>query len=767
LTDDLRGSLIGARIARPDAEAKLTGSCRFLSDMRFGDLLHARQVPSPAPHARLLGLDCRAAREAPGVRALITAAEVPGENRVGVIYDDQPLFAEEKVRYVGEAMAVVAAESEEEATAAAALVEARLEALPALLSLDDVEANPEHPIHSGGPIAVHHRVSKGNVARGFAEAAQVVDATFRTGSQEHYYLEPLGCVALPGDRGGVTLLASCQCPFYIQKAVARTAGLPLGEVRVVQTPTGGAFGGKEDVPSEICARAALLALATGRPVRLLLERREDIAYSSKRHPYTIRGRLAARADGRFTAIEIHQDAEAGAYATLSPPVLYRSAMQAAGPYEIPHVKVEARAWYTNQAPSGAFRGFGSPQATFAHERLVDLMASELGTDPVELRRINLLREGGTTGTGHRLDASVGALETLERCAAAVPAEEATAKSSPALREDPGRWLLGTGYGSMIYGNCLGKAGWHMDGAGATLQLHRDGSLSCAVGLTEIGQGAEVVVTQFAADALGALPEQVTLLPVDTAFVPDSGPTVASRNVVMSGNAILDAAKQLRSRLSPLAAELLGCAEGEAPLFEAGRVHSGERELSLAELAEEAFQRNVNLAAEGWWHAPPLDFDLRKGRGEAYFAYSFATQAARVAVDRLTGQVKVLGVWAAHDVGRAVNPAGIEGQVEGGVAQGVGWAIGERVACEGGRILSDNLSTYALPTALEVPEVETIIVESPHPDGPHGAKSLGEPCIIPTAAAVANAIGQAIGSPVDSIPVDPEEILLRLEEVGLG
>jgi len=738
LNKKVNPELVGTSLPREDAAAKLKGLTRFLPDLRLDGMLHARQLGSPAAHARILRLDLEAARALPGVAAVIGPEDIPGQNRVGVILDDQPLLAEGKVRYRGEPMALVAARTPEAAEAARAAIAFELEELPPVFDLDHLEAAPDAPIHESGPIAVHQKVRKGSVERGFAEAEAVVEVELFTGAQEHYYLEPQGCIAVPEGDGSLTLYGSLQCPFYVQRDVARVTGLAQSRVRVIQTPTGGAFGGKEDLPSEFCSRAAVLALATGRPVRLLLDREEDFTGTSKRHPFRIRGRLGATRDGRFTAMEIWQDADAGAYATLSPPVIYRACIQGAGPYRIPNVKVETRAWYTNQVPNGAFRGFGSPQACFGHERLVDAMAAELKMDPVELRRLNAIEVGDETVTGHRLDESVGLLETLSRAAAA---------AGPVVEEaafEPGRWLFGTGHALMHYGNCLGKAGWHMDGAGAYLQLHADGSASCATGLTEFGQGARTVVLQMAADALGLRPEDVRLMPVDTALVPDSGPTVASRNVVMSGNAILDAARKLNERLAPLREEL-------------GAV-------GMRELAGEAFRRNLNLAAEGWWHVPDLDFDMSKGRGEAYFAYSFATQSARVAVDRLTGNVRVLRVWAAHDVGKAVNPAGVQAQVEGGVAQGIGWALTEHYAREGGEILARNLSTYHLPTSIEIPEIETIIVEEPHSQGPFGAKSLGEPVIIPTAAAIAAAVSEAVGAAVTEIPIRPEQVL---ELIGKG
>lgn len=763
MTDPRSGGGPGPSLERVDGPAKLSGRCRYLPDLSVPGMLHACQVTSPHPHARIVGIDAGAARALPGVRAVLTAADVPGENRIGAVVDDgQPLLAEGEARYAGECLAVVAAETEARAREAAGLVAARLEPLPALLDLEAAVAESGTAVNERGPVAAEARVAKGDAAGALAGADVVVEGIFRTAPQEHFYLEPQGALARPEADGGVTVLGSLQCPFYVQTAVARVLGLPLSKVRVIQTPTGGAFGGKEDLPNEICGRAALLALATGRAVRLVLERREDLASTSKRHPFVIRGRLGATRDGRLLALEARQDAEAGAWASLSAPVMFRAAVQGAGPYEIPHVSVETRAWYTHHPPNGAFRGFGGPQAAFAHERLVDMMADALGMDPVELRRRNLLRPGGTTATGHRVAEGVGALETLERCAAAARAGE---DAAPPM-EDAARWLTATGYASVIYGNCLGKAGWHLDGAGAYLQVHRDGSVSCAVGLIEMGQGSETVITQFVAEALGIPPGRVRLLPVDTALVPDSGPTVASRNVVMSGNAIRDAGRQLRERLAALAAETLG---GEAAdvRFAGGRVAGPRGEMAFDELAGEAWRRNLNLAAEGWWHVPPLDFDAAAGLGEAYFAYSFATQAARVAVDRLTGQVRVLEVWAAHDVGRAVNRAGIEAQVEGGVAQGLGLAVTERLVREGGRTLTDNLSTYTIPTSVEAPEVETLVVEAPHPLGPGGAKSLGEPALIPTAAAIANAVSRAVRAPVDTLPVDPERVLALIERGSHG
>lgn len=751
---------IGVSLPRVDGRDKARGATRFVGDRVFARMLHAYPVFSPVSHGTLKGADTSAAEREPGFVAAFFAADVPGENRVGVIFDDQPLFADRRVRYVGDAVGVAVAETEQAAWRAAKAVELEIEPLPAV---HDIGAciRGEAPLLHEDRAACRHRVDLGDAPAELARAPRVVEGTLRTPWQEHFYLEPQGCIAEPGDDGGMTIHGSIQCVFYVQKAVARALGLPLARVRVVQTPIGGAFGGKEDIPSEVCARAAVAAWALKRPVRMLYRRRDDIQATSKRHPAEMHYRVGVDDEGRLLAAEVRIDLNAGAYATLSSVVSYRAAMQALGPYRVPHVKVRSTAWYTNTPPNGAFRGFGSPQATFGHERMMDRIARELNLDPVEFRLRNVLREGSRTSTGQRLVQSVGAEAVIRR-----GAEDAGWDRTPRASGD-GRYRYGIGIAACHYGNCLGAAGWAMDGAAAKIQIRRDGSVTAAYGLVDMGQGANTVVAQMTAEALGLDPARVTVLPTDTLNVPDSGPSVASRNVVMTGNAIRDAAGRLVGVMRRAAAAALGVEADQVVIARDGaQGPGGGRTLPFEEVAELMFLHNLPMDALGWWHVPELEYDADTGVGEAYFTYSYAAHVAKVRVDTVTGRVRVETVWAAHDVGRAIHPAGLEGQVEGGVAQGVGWALYENFRLDDGRVMTGNLSTYLVPTAMDVPEVHSRFVEEPDDRGPWGAKGIGEPAIIPTGAAVANALSHALGVEVDEIPVTPERVLGWLDEAAI-
>jgi CO/xanthine dehydrogenase Mo-binding subunit len=566
----------------------------------------------------------------------------------------------------------------------------------------------------------------------------------------------MGAIAVPDGRGAITVHGSMQCPFYVQKAVATALGLPLAAVRVVQTVTGGGFGGKEDSPSEICACAAVAAWKVGRPVKLVYSRGEDFVRSSKRHPMTVTYRLGATRDGAFTAARVRIVADAGAYSTLTPVVLFRSTAHATGPYDIPNVETDACAVYTNNQTTGAFRGFGQPQTIFANESVVDEVAGALGIDPIEIRLRNALDVGRRTATDQLLTESVGLRETLVR---ARDASGWASKRAGARGED--RFRRGVGAASVYYGVSLGAKGLALDGSGAHLNVYRDGSVRIGVGGTEMGQGLLTVLAQIAADALGVDVASVRVEPADTSVVPDSGPSVASRTTLMTGNAVLDAAAKLREAMGAVAAEMLG-ADRDAVEFAGGRVASGQRSVSFRELAEACWARNVNTAASGWYAAPLSTFD-ENGQGDAYAVYSYATHVAEVEVDTRTGAVSLLRVTAAHDVGKVLNPTTLEGQVEGGVLQGAGMALYERVRSEAGRIVTPDLATYIIPTAADRPEVECHFVEHPYSRGPFGAKGIGETPAMPGAAAVANAVAHAVGVRFEELPITAEMVKRALAE----
>ncbi len=752
---------LGGRHERPDARAKVSGSTRYVGDLAIPGMLHAALAVSRVPSARVVSLETGAARAAEGVAAVLTAADVPGENLVGVIFPDQPLIVGERVRMVGDRLALVAARTPEAAWQAARLVTATLEELPA--EHDPVAAlRPDaHPIHRGGNLVRTFHVTRGDVERARAGADVVVEAEYRIGGQEHAYLEPQACLAIPEGRGRITILTSCQCPFYVQQAVARVLGVALAAVRVVQAPTGGGFGGKEDYPSEPAACAAVLAFATGAPVRLLLPRELDMQVSTKRHAVVVRHRWGARRDGSLRFAEVDTIMDAGAYVGLSTVVAERANVSSIGPYEVPAVRVSTRVAYTNNLFGGAFRGFGAPQVTWAAEATMDKLARRLGLDPLELRRRNVLDDRRrTTCTGQRLARPVLARECLER-AAALAGWEAFHGARPA----DGGTREGMGIGLVLYGCNLHHGGQRLDRSSAVVILQPDGSLVVRVGLTEMGQGNLAAAQAIAAAALGVDPAVVQVWQPDTTTVGDSGPTVASRGAHMSGLAILDAVRRLRTRVDPVAADLLGCRPRDVELGGGVAFVRGERERSvpLPRVAAELAARRIEGIATGWARTRRRRFDPETGVGAPYEFYASACQIARVAVDAELGVIRVEEVAAVHDVGRVIHRDALEGQIQGGIVQGMGWAVSEELKLTDGRLANPSFTDYLLPTAADAPRITIATIESEGAGGPYGAKGVGEPSLIPAPAAVRNAVCEALGVEVDTLPLTPPRLVDALGE----
>ncbi len=751
-------SAVGAAVRRVDADEKVTGSALYVDDLSFAGMLHAALVLPGVAHARLLAVDASSALAEPSVRVVLTAADVPGDNQVGVVEKDQPLLPDDRIRYSGDAVAIVVAESAAAARNAAEAVRVDAEELPGVFDAVAAMSSGAPLVHEerqneegvAGNAFLHFRVCKGDIDRGFADADIVVERTFRTFHQEHAYLEPLGAIAAPEENGAITVYGTMQCPYYVQEAVATVLGLPLAEVRVIQTVTGGGFGGKEDAPSEICACAALAAWKLGRPVKLIYSREEDFYRSSKRHPMTVTFKLGATRDGVFTAAQVRAIADAGAYSTLTPVVVFRATAHATGPYEIPNVHTDVYGVYTNRQTTGAFRGFGQPQVIFANESVVDEIADALGIDPIEIRLRNALAVGKRTATNQILTESVGLGETLKLARDASHWAERRAAGG-----DAGPVRRGVGVGSIYYGVSLGAKGLALDGSGAHLNVFRDGSVRVSIGGAEMGQGLLTVLSQIAADGLGVPVESVHVGLADTSVVPDSGPSVASRTTLMTGNAILDAAEKLRRAMGAVTADALGVAP-ESIEFRGGLVGSAGKTMTFEEAAAECWRRNVSTAADGWYAAPETTFD-ENGQGDAYAVYSYATHVAEVEVDTGTGEVRVVRVTAAHDVGRILNPVTLVGQVHGGVLQCVGMALYERMKTEGGAIATPDFSTYIIPTAADVPEIDALFVEDPYSLGPFGAKGIGETPAMPGAVAIANAIANAIGVRFCELPITPEAI----------
>ena len=758
--------VVGKEVARLDAAAKVRGQARYADDLSFPGMLYVKAVRADRPHARITALDLSQAEKHPQVVCIVTPEDIPGENVVPVIYRDMPLLADGIARYVGEPLVLIGAATPEAAEAAAALVEVSYEDLPAVL--DPLEAvAPSAPqvavpeAAEAGNVFNHMVIRKGDVERGFSEADVIVQGEYRVGYQEHAYLEPQGVIAVP-EEGGMTVYGTLQCPYYVQNAVACVLGLPLSKVRVVQTATGGGFGGKEDVPSHLAAMAAVVAWKSGRPAKLVYDRAEDIISTSKRHPGVVRYKTGAKRDGTLVAIQVEFYYNAGAYQTLSSAVLWRGLVHAPGPYRIPHVKVDAYSVATNTVPCGAFRGFGSPQVIFAHESQMDELAKRLGMDPLELRERNALRVGDETATGQRLNESVGLLAAIGRARELSRWEELKGEVEEFNRRESFR-RRGLGISTVMYGVGMGAKAPLLDKAGAYVKLEADGSVTVAVGNTEMGQGAITVLGQIAAETLGVKLSDVQLAPVDTSRVPDSGPTVASRTTTVAGAAVLDAARRLRARVEEAARELLGCAAVEIAdgvIWPADRPQEAK---PISEVARWMWVHNWDLGATGWAEGAPVDWDPETGQGKAYFVYAYACHIAEVEVDLLTGEAHVRRFWAVHDSGKIVNPALARGQVAGGIAQGIGYALMEELKSEGGRIVAPSLAAYHIPTSMDVPNQYVIdFVEAPYSGGPYGAKGLGEVPLMAAHAAVANAISQATGNRLREYPAIPERVLELVE-----
>jgi len=750
---------VGGRSIRPDAAAKVQGRQQYVGDLRLPGMLHAAILASAQAPARIRRLDVSAARLVQGVVDVFTAADLGAHNRIGIIFDDQPLLADGETRMVGERIALVVAETPEACQAGLAAVELELEPLPGVYDVELALHADTPQVHPDGNLIKTFAVDRGDLEAVRATAEVVIEETYRIGGQEHAYLEPQGCLAAPEPTGGMRVYSSTQCPFYVRGAVARVLGMPLSAVRVLQTPTGGGFGGKEDYPNEIAACAALAAQRTGRPVRLLLPRELDFQCSTKRHRMSIHHRLYADASGRVLGVEAEVLVDAGAYVGMSTVVAERANTSLVGPYAVDNLRIRTQVLRTNNLFGGPFRGFGAPQVTVVHECQMDRLAREVGLTPLEVRRKNAL-------TPKRAIWSSGEeVPRVERLGAVLDAlaESEVMRDSPCLVEDGGRYRQGTGISVFIYGCNLHHGGQPLDRGGALVQLQADGSVTLAIGVTEMGQGALTAARAMAASALGADEERIHIEEVDTALVADSGPTVASRATLVGGRAICDAAEQLQTRLRPLAAELLGVSDPDTvELVEGGyQAPDGGRRVAFDEVVALLYARRLNPVAAGWYRSEPRDYDAVTGQGQAYMFYSFGAHATRVRVDTWTGKVQVLSIHAIHDVGRVIHANAIEGQVEGGAVQAMGWACMENLILEKGRLLNPSFTDYLVPTAMDAPTVTMVFLEDPEPLGPFGARGIGEPSFIPGGAAIANGIATAVGRPVTELPLVPERVLAML------
>jgi CO/xanthine dehydrogenase Mo-binding subunit len=737
-------SVAGQSATRTDALSKVTGKLMFGADFSQEGFLHGKILRSPHPHALIKSIDVAKAKSLPGVAAALTAKDVPGRNGFGAIIPDQPVICEDKVRFVGDGVALVAAESEEIAQEALRLIHVEYESLPAIFDPRDALKEEAPKIHEKGNLLSFDKLRKGDVDKGFAEAEVVVERTYQVPFLEHAYLEPDVCMAVPQPDGTMLVEGPMQAPFTVRRNVNAVLGMPINRVRARQVPMGGGFGGKEDSPIDIGCRAAVLAYHTGQPVRMALDREEITLQTAKRHPMIMEVKIGAKKDGRIVAFGGVIYDEQGAYASLGPrlPPAGGSHIHAMvmmpGPYEIPHIKVDAYLCYTNNPYGGAMRGFGAPQVHVAHEQMIDELAEALGMNPIDIRRKNAFKQGSATATGQVLDQSVGLRDTLEACAKTFD-WEGRYKQTGYVDETRTK-RRGVGIGMGWYRTSIGTSG---DACGANVSVHEDGSVLLFTGITEMGQGSFTVLPQICAEELGVRMEDVRVVQPDTDMVPESGPTVGSRSTTLMGNAIILAARQVKGSILEMASEML--------LVPMDRLEARDRKIYDRENPKKSLAFREAAA--------------RCMANNPYFVYTYSTHMAEVVLDVETGEVKVTDFVAAFDVGKAINPRAVEGQIEGGVAMGLGYALMEEIALEDGHIQNLHLGEYLIPTSLDVPPIKPIILEVENKYGPYGAKGIGEMPNIPATPAILNAIANACGGRVRSLPADPEKVFWAMKEAG--
>jgi CO/xanthine dehydrogenase Mo-binding subunit len=713
---------VGASVPRVDGLAKVTGRARYLDDLDAPGAWYGATVRSTVAHGVLEALDLDPSFDWSQV-VVATAADVPGVNHITLIENDQVAIVPigGTVMHVDEAVALVAAPTKALAMAAKKAIKPRIKPLPTVFTIEDSLA-VKQKLYGDDNVFKQYMVRKGHVTDAeleavFAKAAQVIDGHYYTSPQEQMYIEPQAMMA-EWDGARCYIVGSMQCPYYVHKAMKPLLGVDADGVVITQSVTGGGFGGKEEYPSMLAAHVAVLAKKAGHRVKIVYDRDEDIAATTKRHPAWTKSRWAIDAKGDILAIDVDCVMDGGGYLTLSPVVLSRGVLHAAGPYKCPVVRVRGRVVATNHPPHGAFRGFGAPQTTFPYERQMAKLARARGEDPLEIRKRLALRSGDTTATGQELGFSVGTDEVLaavERVAGTPPEKNGTRNGAPVRR---GRGIIFYFHGAGFTGS-----GEQRLAGRATVARTSDGRYEVRSSSTDIGQGAITMFSQIAAAGLGVEPTDIDVVDPSTAQVPDSGPTVASRTCMVVGGLVDRASRQLRERL------------------DAGEGKDG------SEVA-------VTLQYEP---PPGIHFDDATYTGAAYPCFGWAACLVDVSVDLDSYEVHIDRCVQAVDVGKAINPVIVKGQIDGGTLQALGWAVLENVVYKDGKVMNANMTNCIVPTFADAPDLETILVEVPYPFGPGGAKGVGEIPMDGPAAAVANAVEDALGCAFDALPLSPEAI----------
>lgn len=750
-------------IGNPNAPAadgleKVMGQAKYIGDMQFPGMLYAKVLRSPVPHARISRLDVSPAQSVPGVKAVITSDDFIDNGAFGWPVRDAFILAYQKVRYVGDPIAIVAAESEAAALEGVNAIHLELETLPVISDPHQALESHSQPIipeNSGmnSNLCITHIVRNGDPAPILAECLVKLDQSYIFQHQEHAYIETEAALAVPEMDGGVTIYANDQSPFVNRNNASSVLGLPKEKVRVIQPPVGGSFGGKDDIGYQCSAQVAKLALVTGRPVRLVLERMESMAASYKREAMEIHLHLGADSSGRLRAAHADILADSGAYASMTPLSSWRATMHAAGCYCYEAATTDTNVVYTNNGYSGAFRGFGNPQACAAIEMAVDELASQLGRDPIDFRLQNVLHQGDRAFTGNIIEHEVHVGHCLEWVRKASDWDHKRAQYAAQPQDQELR--RGLGVACYFHGSGLGGEG--LDYANASLRIEADYSLTLQHGMTDYGQGSRTIFTLLVAEVMGITPDRINMLRPDTQTAIESGPTVASRTTLVGGNAVKVTAQKLSQTLLLAAADLLCCVPEEVRCQAGHYISQHETDVTFEQVVDHAREMGLPLSAQGYWQLPEIHWDFETGTGTPYYMYCYGAQVAEVEVNLRTAKVKVIKIWAAHDAGKVIFPGGAKGQMIGGVSQGLGYALTEGFTFTNGYPDKLNFKKYTMPTALDMPEVDLTYLDTIQPEGPFGAKGLAEPTLISTAPAIANAVFQATGQRLRTLPLVVEKM----------
>lgn len=742
-----------AKSWRNDAYAKVTGKAKYAADLKFHNMLHCVPVYTEYVHAKILKIETADAERMEGVVRILTAKDIPGEVCFGQIQKDYRMLADDRIRSHGDVVALVVAEYREIALEAAKQVKVEAKELPGLFDPEEAMQAESLLIHpeKGTNIVAHHRVRTGNVEEGFENSDYILEHEFETQFIEHAYMEPESAICNPRPDGVMEVYAGMQHPFSTRRFTSAILGVKLSEVEIISVPVGGGFGGKDDTIAIVCARAALAAQLTDRPVKMVYNREWSIRESYKRHPYKMKYKMGISKEGKIQAVRCEMIADAGAYCSVSPWVTWRSTVQCCGPYNVKNVHCDVYAAHTNNVFTGAMRGFGAPQVNFAIEQLMDIAAEKIGMNPLDFRRRNMLKQGDTTITGQKLDTHQVSLDqVLTNVCEKINYNNNLKKCS--FGKSSSDELYGVGLALSYRGASLGAEG--VDFCSAIINVQADGSILLETGIHENGQGAETTMILLLAKELGVSKERIRYRRASTSSIPDGGTTVASRGTIMGAAALVNAVKNLKQIFAEGLADELQANENSIS-FKNGKILNEKlnKSIDFDGAVSILFSRQIYPYVFGVFQAPRVSWDEETGHGNAYFTWVYSCQAVELTVRKSTGKIKIINAVASHDIGKAINPSGLLGQIYGGMTMGMGAALCEEIHSENGIITNPNLNKYKILRATDVPDIQAIIVENHDPVSPSGAKGIGEPALEIAAAAVANAFYNATGERCFRLPVN--------------